>query len=180
MNQYAPVTDEDRAEMARLHAEGHGRNEIARRVNRAQRTVSVECAKMNLIFDVTMTEIATRHRVAHLEEKRSILADALTDDALRLSEQAWQPTTVFHFGGKDNTYEEKTFPEAPAAEKRLLMTAATAAAAESRRLVPPSEDTGAAAGRSMIGQLMAGLRSVYDEQTEEGAAATEEAEGESP
>lgn len=135
-----PVDEQTRRDVIRLHGEGLGRNEIARQLERSPRTVSVICAEENLVFDVTMTEVATRHRVAQLAEKRSILADALTDDALRLSEQCWQPTTVFNFGGKDNTFEKRTLPEAPAADKRQLMTAATAAAAQSLRLVPPETD----------------------------------------
>ena len=172
------VTDEERAEIIRLHAEGVGRNEIARRIGRAQRTVSVIAAKLGLTFDVTMTEEATRHRMAQLAEKRAILAEAYVDDALRLSEQVWQPTVVFNFGGKDNTYNDKVLPEPPAHDKKALMAASVAAAEQSRRLAPPADDAGAEAAKSVLGQLMVGLKAAYDEAIEE--AADEEAEGESP
>lgn len=135
-----PVTDDDREQVRALHAQGLGRNEIGRRIDRGQRTVSVLAAEMGLEFDITMTEVATRHRMAQLAEKRTILADALTDDALRLSAQVWEPGVIYNFGGKDNSYEERAVEQPPAAEKRQLMSAATAAAAESRRLVPPESD----------------------------------------
>ncbi|MFE3578726.1 helix-turn-helix domain-containing protein [Streptomyces vinaceus] len=153
-NRDNPVTDAERAEIRRLHAEGLGRNEIARRLGRGTRTVSVHCAAMNLIFDNTATEAATAARNAQLAEKRSILADALVDDALRLTEQMWQPAKVFNFGGKDNTYEEKDVPEPPAADKRALMTAATAAAAQSLRLVPAETET---EGMAAVDQWLRGM-----------------------
>lgn len=174
-----PVTEEELATLQRLHAEGHGRNEIARIMGRGLRTISVHAAKLNLSFDRTATEEATRARKADLEEKRVILADALTDDALRLSAQVWEPATIYSFGGKDNTYEEKQVDEPPASDKRQLITAATAAAAQSLRLVPPTADSGADDARSMLGKLFTGLGEVLREQ-EAAEVASGEAEGESP
>ncbi|KMS70689.1 hypothetical protein ACZ91_65355 [Streptomyces regensis] len=177
--QHPRVTDADYRAVAELHAQGLGRNEIARQIGRAQRTVSVIAAELNLTFDVTMTEDATRARVAQLAEKRTILADALMDDALRLTAQLWEPAVVFSFGGRDNEYAERDVPEPPAADKRALMTAATSAAAQSLRLVPPAADTGAQDARSMVGKLFAGLAEVAQQIEAEGTA-SEEAEGGSP
>lgn len=173
------VTDDDRAQVRALHAQGLGRNEIARRIGRAQRTVSVIAQDLGLEFDVTMTEDATRHRVAQLAEKRAILADALVDDALRLSEQVWQPATIHSFGGKDHTYNSRNVDEPLAIDKRALMAAATSAAAQSLRLVPPAPDSGADDARSMLGRLFNGLAEVAKEIGAADAAG-EEAEGESP
>ncbi|WP_394434521.1 helix-turn-helix domain-containing protein [Streptomyces sp. SGAir0957] len=173
------VGDEERAEIIRLHGEGLGRNEIARATQRSQRTVSLICAEEGLEFDVTMTEDATRHRVAQLAARRAVLAEALQGDAERLTEQMWAPTVAFSFGGKDNVYREKHFDEAPSADKRNLMAAANVAIEKSLKLIPPSDDNGAGDARSMLGQLMAGLKAAYDEATSE-EAASEEAAGESP
>ncbi|MFE6079985.1 hypothetical protein [Streptomyces virginiae] len=162
-----PLRDDEIAEIRRLHADGLGRNEIARRIGRGSRTVSVHCARMGLEFDVTLTEAATAHRTAQLAEKRAILADALTDDALRLSAQVWEPTTMHSFGGKDHTYNFKNLDEPLAADKRALMTAATAAAAQSLRLVPPANDTGVEQGVSMVGQLLTGLTAIHRAQQEQ-------------
>lgn len=149
-----PLSEAEIDEIRRLHGEGLGRNEIARRIGRGTRTVSNHCARMNLVFENTATEAATAARNAQLAEKRSILADALIDDALRLTEQMWQPAKVFNFGGKDNTYEDKDVPEPPAADKRALMTAATAAAAQSLRLVPPETET---EGMAAVDQWLRGM-----------------------
>lgn len=168
-NQHSnPITQDDLDEIRRLHAEGHGRNEIARRLGRNGRVISNHCAAMGLVFDLTGIETATAHRNAQvalrraeLEEKRTILAEALTDDALRLSAQVWEPTTLHSFGGKDHTYNHKDLPEPLAADKRALMAAATAAAGQSLRLVPPANDAGVEQGVSMVGQLLTGLTAIH-------------------
>ena len=154
-----------------------GRNAIAREIGRATRTVSVLAADMHLTFDTTMTEDATRARIAQLAEKRAVLADALTGDALRLTEQLWTPSVAFSFGGKDNTYAERHVDQPPANDKRALMSAAATAAAQSLRLVPPTDDSGADDARSMLGKLFQGLAEVVKESE---AEQREEAEGESP
>jgi hypothetical protein len=155
--QHPRVTETDEERVRELHAQGLGRNEIARRIGRAQRTVSVIAARLGLEFDTTMTEEATRHRIAQLAEKRAILADALTDDALRLSAQLWEPAVVYNIGGKDNEYTEQAVPEPPAADKRALMAAATSAAAQSLRLVPPESDAeGLAAVDAWLKGMMGG------------------------
>ncbi|MEU7399999.1 helix-turn-helix domain-containing protein [Streptomyces sp. NPDC044948] len=134
------VTDAERAEIIRLHGEGHGRNEIARLIGRAQRTISLICAEEHLVFDVTMTEEATRHRIAQLAERRAMLAEALQDDAERLSEQIWQPAKVFRIGGSANTYTEHELDEPPADAKKDLMASAGIAIEKSMRLVPPERE----------------------------------------
>jgi len=176
-NQFTPVTDEDRAEIIRLHGEGKGRNEIARLVGRAQRTVSVICAEEDLVFDTSMTEDATRARVAQLAALRADAAVDLLLDALKLTQQMWEPATIYNFGGKDNSFNSREVDEPPTADKKNLMAAAGIAFEKSLKLVPPADDAGASDARSMLGQLMSGLKAVYDEQQ---AAAGEEAEGESP
>lgn len=157
-NQHTPVTDEDRAEIIRLHAEGKGRNEIGRLVGRAQRTVSVICAEEGLVFDVTMTEAATRHRVAQLAEKRAILADALVDDALRLTEQVWEPAIIYNFGGKENTFNSEAVDEPPALDKKALMTAAGIAVEKSLKLVPSTDGDDTEEVGSLLTNLFDKLR----------------------
>ncbi|MEV5316028.1 hypothetical protein AB0L27_36555, partial [Streptomyces sp. NPDC052610] len=57
------------------------------------------CAEEGLVFNVTMTEDGTRHRGAQFAERRTVLAEALQGDAKRLTEQMWQPATIYNFGG---------------------------------------------------------------------------------
>ncbi|HEY9372416.1 helix-turn-helix domain-containing protein [Streptomyces sp.] len=160
-----PVTDEERETIRRLHAEGHGRNEIARLTGRAQRTVSVIAAELGLTFDTTMTEDATRARIAQLAALRAETALDLHIDAMKLTQQMWEPTVVYNFGGRDNIYAEQAVDEPPAVEKKNLMTAAGVALEKSLKLVPPKDDGGAAAAGSLVGNLLLGLEHVYREQT---------------
>lgn len=172
----APVTDEERAEIRRLHGEGHGRNQIARLTGRSTRTISVQALAMGLTFDRAQTEEATRARRADLAEKRAILAEALVDDALRLTEQIWEPAVVYSFGGPTNSYSEHPVKEPPPSDKRLLMAAATNAAAESRRQLPPSAESGTEDAMSMVGKLFGGLAAVAERIRAEETGG-EEAEG---
>ncbi|MEU8760658.1 helix-turn-helix domain-containing protein [Streptomyces sp. NPDC048659] len=157
-NQYTnPVTDADRDRIRELHAQGLSRNEIARQLDRSGRTISVQAAAMHLTFDRTATEAATAARKADLEEKRVILAEALADDALRLTAQMWEPAVIHSFGGKEHTYNSHEIPEPLAADKRALMSAATAAAAQSLRLVPAETDQqGLAAVDAWLRDMMGG------------------------
>ncbi|MFD3929698.1 helix-turn-helix domain-containing protein [Streptomyces sp. NPDC058614] len=180
-NQHRPVTPEDRDEIILLHAQGKGRNEIARLVDRAQRTVSVICAEEGLVFDVSMTEEATRHRVAQLAALRADTAIDLHLDALRLTQQMWEPAKIFSFGGKDNTYNDKDVAEPPSGDKKNLMAAAGIALEKSLRLVPPADNNGTDDARSMVGQLITGLTAINRAQQQEAEQATEdEGEGDAP
>jgi hypothetical protein len=183
-NQFTnPVTDEDRQAIRDLHARGLGRNEIARQLKRGGRTISVEAAAMGLTFDrAEMTEVATRNRAADLAERRTILAEALTDDALRLSAQMWEPAVVYAFGGKEGDYKQKAVDQPPADAKRALMLAAGQAIQRSLQLVPPVNGGGEDEARSMVGRLMSGLAEIYREQTEteQAEAAGDEGAGDAP
>ncbi len=137
-----PVTEETDEEVRRLHAQGLPRNEIARRMNRSGRTVSLIAQRLGLSFDRSATEEATRARSADLAALRTDLAHDLTMDAMRLTQQMWEPSVVFNIGGKDNTYTEHSVDEPPADAKRQLMAAAGAAIDRSLKLAPPITSTG--------------------------------------
>ncbi|MEU5624272.1 helix-turn-helix domain-containing protein [Streptomyces tendae] len=140
-NQYQnPVTEAELQQIRDLHAEGKGRNEIARALDRSPRTISIHAADLGLTFDRTMTEAATRARVADLAERRAILAEALQSDAERLTEQMWQPAKVFRIGGSANKYTEKQLDEPPSDAKKDLMSAAGIAVEKSLKLVPPERE----------------------------------------
>lgn len=134
------ITDHDREQVRLLHAEGHSRNEIARRIGRGGRTVSRIAAELGLPFDTARTEEATRQRVAQLAALRAETAVDLHLDAMRLTEAMWQPTKVFNFGGRENVYRDHDVDEPPAADKKALMAAAGIALEKSLRLVPPERE----------------------------------------
>lgn len=156
-----PVTDAERAEIRRLHAQGHGRNEIARQLQRGGRTISVEAWAMGLTFDnAAATDIATNNRRAQLAARRMDLAEDLQTDAERLTEQMWQPAVVFNFGGKDNSFEKRPVDEPPADAKKALMSAAGIAIDRSLKLVPPETDQH---GLAAVDQWLRGMMGGSDE-----------------
>jgi hypothetical protein len=156
-----PISDDTRDQIRALHADGLGRNEIARRLGIGTRTVSVYAARMGLVFDnAEMTEVATQNRKAQLAARRMDLAEALQEDAERLTEQMWEPAKVYSFGGKDNTYKERPVDEPPADAKKALMGAAGMAIDRSLKLVPPETDQ---QGLAAVDQWLRGMMGGSDD-----------------
>jgi hypothetical protein len=174
-----PVTDADYEQVRTLHAQGLGRNDIAREMGRSGQVISRLAAEMGLSFArAGEVAAATEVRRADLAARRILLAEQLQSDAENLRAQMWQPTIVYAFGGKDNTYEQHLLDQAPAADKKALMATAGMALDRSLKLEPIRDDSGADAARSMLGQLMTGLAEVYREQQE--APPADEGAGDAP
>jgi len=176
-----PITDEDRERVRQLHAEGKGRNQIARIMERSGRDISEIAWEFGLSF-ARAAEVrqATEIRTADLAQLRTNLAHDLAVDAVRMREQLWEPCTLINFGGKDNTVATKDVAEPPPSDKRQLMTAVGVAIDRSLRLIPIKDDAGAEAARSMVGQLMTGIATLYREQQDDGGEAGDEGAGDAP
>lgn len=155
-------------ELRRLHAEGMGRNQIAREMGIQGSCVSRTAAHLGLTFDRSKIEAATRARLADLAERRSLLAVQFHDVAEDSLDRIYQDTTVYAFGGKNNDYEEHVFPEAPPAERRALVAAAGAASDRSLKLAPAEASSGAEDAKSMLGKLAEGIAAMVNESTEVG------------
>ncbi|MFB7707893.1 hypothetical protein [Streptomyces sp. NPDC056105] len=140
-------------ELRELHAQGLGRNAISREMGITNSVVSRTAAHLGLDFDRSRIQAATAARLADLAERRSLLAEDLMTDAERLRAQMWQPTLVYAFGGKDNTFESELLDEAPAAEKRALMGTAGMAIDRSLKLAPAEETSGVENAKSMLGSI---------------------------
>ncbi|MFD8839850.1 hypothetical protein [Streptomyces griseofuscus] len=146
--------DPDRFDELRgLHAEGYGRNRIAREMGVPPVMVSRTAEHLGLTFDRSRIEAATKARLADLAERRALLAEDLMSDAEKLRAQMWESTTVYNFGGATNSYEEHVFDEAPAAEKRALMSTAATAIDRVLKLVPAEEASNLDSAKSMLGSL---------------------------
>lgn len=148
-----PVTAAERERVRQLRAAGKGRNEIARDLDRPAGTITTIARGLGLSFDRAATAAATQARQDDLAALRTQLAYDLTTDAMKLRAQLWQPAIIYNFGGKDNTYEERSVPEPPTGDKRNLMLTAGAAIDRSLKLAPPVDDQGA----GEIGSLLTGL-----------------------
>ncbi|MEU6441360.1 helix-turn-helix domain-containing protein [Streptomyces sp. NPDC047046] len=159
-----PLTEKDRAAVRRLHAQGKGRNEIAKALHRSPSTVSKLAAELGLTFDrAPEVAAATAVRKADLAARRAQFAERLQDIAEREADKMSAPTLYWEWGGKDHEYDERTQPEPTAADRRAIMSTIATAVDRSIKLVPPKDD-GAAESRSVIGDLMAGLARDYAER----------------
>lgn len=79
----APVTDADREQVRRLHAEGASRNAIARQLGRSASTVSKIARELGLAFSGgARVAAATEARRADAAARREQLADGALDGAL--------------------------------------------------------------------------------------------------
>lgn len=157
MSTGAPLTPDEREQIRALHAEGHGRNEIARRTGRSWGAITNAANDLGLSFDRSETAAATAARKADLQEMRSQLALDLIEDAQRLRLQMWKPAVVYAFGGKEGLYSEEPVDEPPPVDKRALMATAATAIDRSLKLSPQSDGTGLDQAKSMLGDIGAAL-----------------------
>lgn len=117
-------TEQNRAQLARLHAEGKSLRQIAELMNFAPATISTHAKAMLLDFDHTQTEMATRARTIDLAESRALLAQKLMLVAHDLLDATERPYTVYNFGGATNSFRDKVLDRPPADVKRQMITAA--------------------------------------------------------
>ena len=94
------------ADVAELHAQGHGRNEVARRLGVGETTVSRAAVIAGVRFDATATQAATKSRSVQLAEQRADLAELSAELAtkagrrlrIELDATILDPTTVRALG----------------------------------------------------------------------------------
>ncbi|MEV0445846.1 helix-turn-helix domain-containing protein [Streptomyces spectabilis] len=162
MGKARPVTDADREAVHRLHADGKGRNEIARELRRSGRTISALADELGISFDrAAEVRAATEVRQADLADRRARFAELLQDDAELLRARLRQPCTVYSFGGKENDYAEHTFPAPPNAEAVQILRGVGIAVDKSLRLVPSKDEDGSGEVGSLLTSLFDRLRNQH-------------------
>lgn len=157
------VSEDELAQIRRLHAAGISRNDIARTLGRSGSTVSRVCAVLGLNFDRSRVAAATLARTTDAKARRTDLMHKLIDDAERLRGELFTPTTIHSFGGKDHTYNSRDVRQPLFKDQRDIMGAISMAVNASLRIDDHDADSGAEAGRSMLGALAAGLQVAYDQ-----------------
>ena len=158
------VSEERFEEFRELHAQGLGRNAMAREMGVSPSAISRTADHLDLTFDRTKIQVATAARLADLAERRSLLAEDLIGDAEKLRAQMWQPHLYWDWGGKDHDYDEKTADEPIPGDKRALMGAAGMAIDRSLKLAPAEQNSGGTdEAKSMLGKLAAGISAIVSE-----------------
>lgn len=171
-----PLSDKERDQIRRLHDAGKCRNEIAKLLGRSGSTISKAAAKMGLSFDREMVKAATAAKVADAKARRAELMHELLDDAERLRQQLFAPTTLHSFGGKDHTYNSKDVEQPTFQDQHKIMMAVSSAVTSSLRIDDHDTDTGADGAKSMLGALAAGLKVAYDQLPDEEQAGDDSAD----
>ncbi|ELP64126.1 helix-turn-helix domain-containing protein [Streptomyces turgidiscabies] len=153
-----PVTEAERQRVRELHAEGKGRNEIAKILGRGGRTISDIAQGLGLSFGrAAEVRQATEIRSADLADRRAATAQRLQDVAERELEKLDKPHTYFDWGGKDHDFDTYEAPEPTPADKRALMGVVATALDRSLKLAPAEQDTeGLAAVDAWLKGMMGG------------------------
>lgn len=159
------ITEAERARILELHGEGMSRNAIAREVGRSPGSVSNVVHAEGLSFERTAEVIqATQAKQLDNRGKRARLEELLLDDALRLREQLWEPTLVYNFGGKDNTYEEHHLDRPDFGGQQAIMRTVGVAIDKAVKIAEVDsarQDAGPVV--SLLGALVDGFREKYRE-----------------
>ncbi|WP_300269052.1 hypothetical protein [Microbacterium sp.] len=150
------ITDEQREHVLALHAEGHPRNEIARRVGISAGSVTNICRAADRSFDRSETKQATEARQIDLAAGRTRLAEKMLAASEAMLDRIDDPYLVYSFGGKDNDYNEHTLESAPVEVRRNIITTAGITFDKLTRIVEKS-DTGLEQAVGVIDTLAAGF-----------------------
>ncbi|MDT0306116.1 helix-turn-helix domain-containing protein [Streptomyces sp. DSM 44917] len=170
-----PVTDADREAVRRLHAAGHGRNEIARRLKRSPRTISDIADALGLTFDRSATAVATEARKIDAKARRV----ALVHRAYTRAEKLYARLEADEAGGylftatTVNGIETERLNHVPGHEEKALATAIGQHLTHAAKLEAIDGNTGEQQARDLVSQLFDGLAAVY----QQGAAAAGPGEG---
>jgi transposase-like protein len=122
-----PLTDTVIAAILASIDAGKSRNETAREHEVSASTVSRIAAANARSFDRSKTKNATEAARVDNAALRASTSRRFLEEANRFLDDLHKPHTAYNFGGKDNTFNSKEFPEPPVTDKRNLITAAAVA-----------------------------------------------------
>lgn len=157
----AKITPEQKTQVLALHADGHPRNEIARRVGISAGSVTNICRAHDRAFDRSETETATKARQVDLAAGRTRLAEKMLAASEAMLDSLEDPYLVYSFGGRDNTYTEHTLDSAPFDVRQRALTGAGITFDKLTRIVEKS-DTGLDQAHGVIDALAAGFTAAAD------------------
>ncbi len=152
-----PISDDVKAEVLRLHADGLSRNAISRQTGLSGSTVTRIVAASGGAFDRAKTKRALEARQVDMAAERLALGAEMMEAAREALRELKGPVLVHNFGGKDNTFATATLDKAPMAMRREALTAAGIAFDKATRIVERAS-TGTEEALGMLDQLAAGFK----------------------
>lgn len=155
------ISEDQKTQVLALHAQGLARNEIARRVGISAGSVTNICRDAGLTFDRSETKQATEARQVDLAAGRIRLAEKMLAASEDMLDRIDDEYVVYNFGGKDNTFEQRTLDSAPVEVRRNVITTAGITFDKLTRIVERS-DTGLDQAVGVIDTLAAGFTAVAE------------------
>ena len=121
--QAGPFSPEERAQVVEWIKAGVSRNEIKRRTGRGGATITRIAQDNGLTFSpAEMMRPALEAQALDKKAKRIKLAELLLDDAFKLREQLFKPTTIYFFDYKSGKVYKQKIKEPQPKDKRDLAT----------------------------------------------------------
>jgi len=150
-------TDADDDRLRALAAAGQSVRAIAKALGRSRSSIDRRLRALETGIDRTSTVAATQARIVDGKARRAVLREQLLGDAERMREQLFAPTTVFNFGGKDNTYEEREVERPPFADQLKIAQAVSTLVGTLERLEKLDADSGIVEAVGMLDQIAAAI-----------------------
>lgn len=156
-----PWTDAEDQQLRELAASGNTSiRKMAVALDRHQSSVKRRLDKLGIHLDRTQTAAATTAKVIDAKARRAALELALLEDAEEMRRRMFAKTTVYNFGGKDNTHNEHEVDEPPHADKLKLMQAAGIAIDRSLKIAEHDADTAITEAVGALDQIADALTQV--------------------
>ncbi|MEU3712918.1 helix-turn-helix domain-containing protein [Streptomyces catenulae] len=158
----APISEEDREQVRRLHADGQSRNQIARAIGRSSSTVSKIARDEGLRFEGgARVAPATAARQLDLAEQRRQLVGRLYARASANLDRVEAPEYVRAELLPSGRTVRVISAEPPAQDERHHSQAIGSYLSSAARLAEIDAGTGAGEVRSMLTDLARGLRAAF-------------------
>ncbi|MGW0016926.1 helix-turn-helix domain-containing protein [Rhodococcus sp. NPDC003382] len=170
----AAWTDEESRRLRELHEQGMSLRAIAEEMGRPQSTVSRWADRLDLSFDRSKTKKATEARVIDTKAARVELEQRLIAEANKVLDQMWEPTLVFSFGGKDNTYEEHLLDRPTFGDQKAIVQTAATALNAANKLHEMNAGADAEGVVSVLAEVHAAITAMADENPDEPPTPTDE------
>jgi len=160
-----PFSDDELAELKRLHGLGLGRNAIARELGRSSRAVTVHSERLGLTYDRTLTAVATEAKMQDAKARRAAIINDLygvvEEELAYLKSGSYDLVEV-----SAGTAVSYTPARLPAQDRKALLTGIGSAMATATRLESLDTNNGVDEGISLLGQLATGLTAAYNAMNE--------------
>ena len=139
--------------LKQLYDQGLTLGKTAKAMNRPTSTIANRAQMAGLAWRRPETAEMLQTHTERVRALRKELELGLLDDAKRLRSQLFAPTTLYNFGGRDNTYAEHDAEQPPHADQQKLVQAVQALTQSSIKISEFAALESGDAAQSLMRQL---------------------------